>query len=386
MKSSIINIIFIFFAILNFASSDLPNGALCHLKNGTSGTCIEISGCPEIRNLLVTRAINRNQVTICNKLKRFLCCPLPPDVEEITYAPVFTNVNQENRISERKCKEYGEKVLQKVIVSSLVIHEEGHVTTTSKCQHKAVSLIIGGTEASKNEFPHQALLGYLNGISIEWNCGGSLVSTRFVLTAAHCFNHADFGRVKFVKLGMHNRVQNEDKTYTFGVEEYYRHPNYIKGAFNNDIGLLKLDGIVPLDEHILPICMPTKQHDDLKAMATGFGKTRHQQQSDVLIKVTLEKFNHSECQSSWGEDSTVRIDDQTMVCYGHHTENRDSCRGDSGGPLQVSNEERVHCTYTQIGIISFGPTKCAQIGIASGYVNVYHYLSWIEEIVWKDDE
>ena len=41
---------------------------------------------------------------------------------------------------------------------------------------------LGGTEASKHEFPHQALLGYLNGISIEWNCGGSLVSSRFVLT------------------------------------------------------------------------------------------------------------------------------------------------------------------------------------------------------------
>ena len=101
MRSLKINIIFIFFAFLNFASSDLPNGALCYLKNGTSGTCVEISGCPTIKNLLITRAINRNQITICNKPKRFLCCPLLPAIEETTIEPVFTNVNQGTRISEK---------------------------------------------------------------------------------------------------------------------------------------------------------------------------------------------------------------------------------------------------------------------------------------------
>jgi len=125
---------------------------------------------------------------------------------------------------------------------------------------------------------------------------------------------------------MHHRVHNDDKTYTYGIEKYFRHSRYLKESFNNDIGLLKLDGAVLIDEYILPICMPTKQNDDFKATATGFGKTRHQHQSDVLMKVTLEKFNHSECQSSWGEDSNVNIDAQTMVCYGHHTENKDSCR------------------------------------------------------------
>ncbi|XP_070509278.1 venom protease-like [Chironomus tepperi] len=386
MRSLTINIIFVFFAILNSVNSNLPNGAPCTLKNGTAGVCVEISSCPIVRNQLARRLINRSQVTVCNKPKRFLCCPSPPAEEETTIEPILTHFNQGIRISERKCKEYGEKVLQKVMVSSLIINEQGLESTTSKCQHKSVSLIIGGTEASLNEFPHQALLGYLNGISIEWNCGGSLVSPRFVLTAAHCFNHADFGKVKFAKLGMHNRVHNNDKTYTFGVEEYIRHPNYLRGSFNNDIGLLKLDGIVPIDEHILPICMPTKQHDDFTATATGFGKTQYQHQSNVLMKVTVEKFNHSECRSSWGEDSNVRIDAQTMLCYGDHTERKDSCRGDSGGPLQVSNEERVHCTYTQIGIISFGPAKCGLVGVASGYVNVYHYLDWIEGIVWKDEE
>lgn len=125
---------------------------------------------------------------------------------------------------------------------------------------------------------------------------------------------------------MHNRVHDDDKTFTFGVEEYLRHPDYLRGSFDNDIGLLKLDGMVPIDEHILPICMPTKQHDDFRAIATGFGKTQNQQQSDVLMKVTLEKFDHSECQSSWGEDSSVRINAQTMLCYGDHSEKKDSCR------------------------------------------------------------
>lgn len=42
--------------------------------------------------------------------------------------------------------------------------------------------MIGGTEASAGEFPHQALLGYNQGSPNEWGCGGSLLSPKFVIT------------------------------------------------------------------------------------------------------------------------------------------------------------------------------------------------------------
>ena len=43
-------------------------------------------------------------------------------------------------------------------------------------------------EANRYEFPHQALLGYETGEGIEWACGGSLISSNFVLTGIKLHN------------------------------------------------------------------------------------------------------------------------------------------------------------------------------------------------------
>ena len=74
---------------------------------------------------------------------------------------------------------------------------------------------------------------------------------------------------------MHNKDQEHDnrKVFIYNVIETFKHPNYNLKTFNEDIGLVKLDGTVPINEHILPICLPTIQHHDFEALATGFGKT-----------------------------------------------------------------------------------------------------------------
>lgn len=49
--------------------------------------------------------------------------------------------------------------------------------------------ILGGTEAARGEFPHMAAFGYEDGVgNIKWACAGSLISERFILTAAHCLS------------------------------------------------------------------------------------------------------------------------------------------------------------------------------------------------------
>lgn len=57
---------------------------------------------------------------------------------------------------------------------------------TSLCALTTRKLIVGGTKAEAKEFPHMAAVGFDSPNGILWNCGGTLISSKIVLTAAHC--------------------------------------------------------------------------------------------------------------------------------------------------------------------------------------------------------
>lgn len=112
--------------------------------------------------------------------------------------------------------------------------------------------------------------------------------------------------MKFVKLGINSRSQNDDHTLVYGVTEIFQHPNYTRKTFNEDLGLLKLNGTVPFSEFVMPVCLPSHLFDANKAVVSGFGRTGYQQStSENLLKVTLEKFSIAECQQAFGSALTV---------------------------------------------------------------------------------
>ena len=144
-----------------------------------------------------------------------------------------------------------------------------------------------------------------------------------MITAAHCLEPPALGRVKYVRLGVIHRDEQSDHRQDFDVKEIFKHPNYNR-SFNEDIGLLKLDGKVIINERTIPICLPQKNILPEKAIATGFGRTGYRNSaSDSLLKVTLEKFTQDVCQTTFG--NKVKITNDTMLCYGHHTEAKDAC-------------------------------------------------------------
>ena len=56
---------------------------------------------------------------------------------------------------------------------------------------------------------------------------------------------------------------------------------------------------------------------------------------------------------------------------------KDSCNGDSGGPLMIQKQHRLNKYWTQIGLVSWGLNEWGGKGMPGVYTNVRHYLTWI---------
>jgi len=126
--------------------------------------------------------------------------------------------------------------------------------------------------------------------------------------------------VSVVKLGAFNQFEDSEKTIIRHVVEVIKHPDYDRLNRIDDIGLLKLDDFVPINEYINPACLPIKQADDKYAVAIGFGATETSFRSRRLMKVVLEKFEPY---------YPSRIKNETLVekfiFFGHSTQRKDTC-------------------------------------------------------------
>lgn len=263
----------------------------------------------------------------------------------------------------------------------------------NSCTSKKVS---GGIFAKAKQFPHFAVLGYEDSEdNINWLCGGTLISDRFVVTAGHCLKSPDYGNVKYVRLGILSLEINpneyrSDCPEQFEIIERIPHPNYSSRKIYNDIALLKLDRTVIFDPHIRPACLTDVKEfpDDTIYQAMGFGRMGHDgdQMSPRLLYVHLNGYSFKECNNSYKFDISRRfsdgIIDASQMCAGSKYSIQDTCPGDSGGPLQV-NHPSYYKTSIVVGITSFGKS-CGFKNSPAIYTRISFYLDWIENIVWPN--
>lgn len=128
-------------------------------------------------------------------------------------------------------------------------------------------LILNGIKAIEGQFPWHAALfipgeGYI--------CGGSLVTQKHILTAAHCLEHAD---EYIVSLGS---IRRSLHSVDFRTKDFVIHEDYNPTFYNNDIGLLTLPELVRISDKILPIKLPFTLTKDLSGQSgtvIGFGET-----------------------------------------------------------------------------------------------------------------
>ncbi|XP_064021344.1 coagulation factor VII-like isoform X2 [Pogoniulus pusillus] len=234
------------------------------------------------------------------------------------------------------------------------------------------SRITGGTLCHRGHCPWQVLIRNSKDVGF---CGGSLISSRWVVTAAHCL---DLVRPHHVTVGDFDKYQREFKEQKINVAQSWTHPHYDSNDYNSDIALLYLSSSVIVNEYAIPICLPSPSLATLLSeegrvgMVSGWGAT-HDRGSTLrfLMQVRLPIVSLETCQQAM-----ERLVTDNMFCAGHTTEVADACKGDSGGPFTVP----YHNTWFLLGIVSWGE-GCAEKGKYGVYTRVANYIPWIKEVV-----
>jgi len=229
-----------------------------------------------------------------------------------------------------------------------------------------VTRIVGGSETEVNEYPWQVGLVSSSG-KTPW-CGGSILDSTHILTAAHCTAGSSTSSIR-VLLGEHNTLDND---YTIvNIAAINDHPDYNSITLANDFSILTLASPITFTTTMRPVCLPAvtaEQYVGATATITGWGTlSSGGSLSSTLQEVDVNVLSNSQCSNSYSGITSVN------VCAA--SPGKDSCQGDSGGPMVVSENNR----YAQIGVVSYG-IGCANPSYPGVYARVTAVKSWIQGI------
>ncbi|KAM9066409.1 chymase isoform X2 [Sarcophilus harrisii] len=220
--------------------------------------------------------------------------------------------------------------------------------------------IFGGKESRPHSRPYMVFLN-ITRCNKMIRCGGFLIRSDFVMTAAHC--EGDFITVK---LGAHNIRYSERTWQTINVKHQFPHPEYNGTRFLNDIMLLKLEKKANLTAAVKTIPLTSRLKSVLpgqECLAAGWGRTKPEARaSDTLQEVELTLRNSSDCKD------LKCFNERSHLCVGTPNSNKTTLKGDSGGPLV--------CSGVAQGIDSYGKNKPPSV-----FTRIAHYRPWIDKIL-----
>jgi len=220
--------------------------------------------------------------------------------------------------------------------------------------------VIGGSTVSNGGRPYQVILQR----SGSFICGGSWITSRTVLTAAHCVHGYENSPTSF-SIRYNTLSQSSGTVVT--AQRIVKHASYSSSTINFDYALVIIASAFSPGTNAAVGSLAGANNDPASGAAvivSGFGRTSSGGSvSQTLLQASLNVVARSTCQGYWGSGQVT----VNMICA--HSASRSACNGDSGGPLTAGG--------VIVGVVSWGPSSCVSATLPTAYARVGTVTSWI---------
>nr|ABU50818.1 Ale o 3 allergen precursor [Aleuroglyphus ovatus] len=219
--------------------------------------------------------------------------------------------------------------------------------------------IVGGTNAASGAAPHQVSLQRSSHF-----CGGSIISDRWILTAAHCVSGLSASQLNI----RYNTLTHNSGGSVVKASKIIPHTSYSSSTIDYDIALIQTSTPLTLGSaNAQKIALPAQDSDPSgNVVITGWGTTSEGGSLPSRLQtVTVPVVARATCNSAYGGSITAR-----MFCAGVlNVGGKDACQGDSGGPV-------VDSAGKLVGAVSWG-RGCARPQYPGVYTRVGLFRTWI---------
>ncbi|XP_021693029.1 polyserase-2 isoform X2 [Aedes aegypti] len=283
-----------------------------------------------------------------------------------------------------------------IISTGLVILRLNVLSASYQCgtrKHGFLPLLYRGWKVEEGQWPWHVAIFFKQPLeTLKYQCGGSLLSEKHILTAGHCVvnRKTSAPRPKEIfelHLGQHNLSEVTDLVQIRDVSKVHVHPEY--STLRNDIAMLVMRLAVAYTDYVIPICIDQKVDRDLRNLEgdrgwiTGWGVTESGNVSDVLWTASLSVVSYLSCTKN---DPVLfgNLLNETVFCAGD-LNGTSPGPGDSGGGMYFYDGDR----WVLRGVVSFAKvdpvTKQVDTSKYAVFANVQRFLTWIQWVLTEDE-